>query len=364
MRIYLYLLAGLISALVGWNLAQLILTDWGVLRGMPEIVLYPCIAISLAVGLVANEICISSPIRPKMIWRVMKKTLPIAAVLGLLMGLAIGGLVQIIYLPEIPGSSRAVRVVGWFLIGLTVGLVEALTWQMRSLEAGDRRRYRQHALTSVLAAIAASVVAALLFEWLRLPLGGTLEGNWRRLEDPIGYSILGLLLGLALSITSSPSYMVALRAGAGFEYLRKVMGQGSPRETARIQRLKLPILKFISEKKEVDEIEEGLSIQLPTFGMIRIGSSEKNSNIYLPGLPPHLADIELRAREAFLDPNPKYYDMIAVNGKYLTGRQETPLKHNCVLTFNTLDGSSTDESPNHRKFYRFIFYNRFLDPQS
>ena len=61
MRIYLYLLAGITSALLGWNLGQIFLTDFGFLPQFPEIVLFPCIAIALATGMVLNEIFISNP---------------------------------------------------------------------------------------------------------------------------------------------------------------------------------------------------------------------------------------------------------------------------------------------------------------
>ena len=66
MRAYLYILAGITSGLLGWNIGQLFLSDFGILKSFPEVVLFPCIAISLAVGSVANEIFSSNPTRPKL----------------------------------------------------------------------------------------------------------------------------------------------------------------------------------------------------------------------------------------------------------------------------------------------------------
>lgn len=361
MRIYLYILAGITSALIGWNLGQFFLTDLDLLKQFPEIALFPCIAISLAIGMVMNEIFISNPTRPKLCFRIAKIPLLIALGLGLLAGLIAGGISQILFLPQIRVPTPIVRTLSWLLIGSSVGLAEGLTWRWRSMEAGDPKRFWQRFKTSVLAASGASLVAALLFEFIRTALG-QMPAAFKGAEDPLGFSILGLLLGLAFSITNSPSYMGALRAGAGFEYTGPTYEDFDPQKMISPQAypyIDKSFLKFVSDG-EAYEIEEGLSIQLPATGTIRIGSAVKKAHICIPGLPLHAADLMLKQREAVLSPNPKFFYTIEVNGDRLGSRRDIRLKHNYVLTFYTLNQGGLDEE----KIYRFVYYNRFLDPQA
>ena len=362
MRTYLYILAGITSALIGYNLGQFAITSLGILEIPAEIILFPCIAISLAVGMVINEIFISNPTRPKINFRIAKIPLLIAAGLGILIGLIAGVIYQILLLSPIPGII--IRVLSWLLIGGAVGLTEGLTWRWRSVEAGDRQRFRKRLRTSIIAATNAALVAALLFELIRLPLSQTAN---RGLEDPLGFSILGLVLGFVFSITNSPSYMAALRAGTGFEYKGPNYEDIDPGVTTvnnPFPHINQGKLKFVSKSKAY-EIEEGLSIQLPATGTIRIGSAIKKPNgkgadIYLPELPLHVADIIVQQREARLSPNPKFFDTIEVNGKPLRDREDITLKHNYVLTFHSLNKGGK----NGEKIYRFVYYNRFLDPQA
>jgi len=352
MRIYLYILAGTTSALIGWNLGQFLLTDLGLFKQFPEISLFPCIAISLAIGMVLNEIFISNPTRPKICFRIAKTTLLSAAILGLLAGLIAGGISQILLLPY-PIPPEVVRTLGWLLIGSSVGLAEGLAWRSRSIEAGDPKRSQERLRTSIMAASGASLVAAGLFELIRTL--GEIPEALKSAEDPLGFAILGLLLGLVFSRTNSPSYMAALRAGAGFEYTGEKDEEIEPQP-----KIDKSLLKFVSDGG-TDKIEEGLSIQLPTTGKIRIGSATKKTpHIYLPEVPLHVADIEVKQREALLSPNAKSYHTIEVNGERLDSSRDIPLKHNYVLTFHTRNqGEIGDE-----KIYRFVYYNRFLDPQA
>jgi len=364
MRIYLYLLAGITSALLGWNIGQFFLTDVGLLKPAPEVILFPCIAISLAIGMVLNEIFISNPTRPKLNFRVARLPLLAAILLGILAGLASGGISQILFLPAIRVPTPIVRMLGWLLIGASVGLAEGLTWQFYNLEAGDKKRFRERFVRSLVFASVASLIAAILFELLRLGLR-TMPPEIRNIEDPIGFSLLGLLLGLAFSITSSPSYMAALRAGKGFEYAGTIYEDINSQTSVNV--FAYPYiqksLKFVSKsfggEEEDDKIEEGLSIQLPPTGKIKIGSSEK-SDICIPLLPLHSADIEIKIRDAILYPNSKFYNTIAVNGNRLGTRDPVPLKHNYLVAFY----SQERENPDEEKVYRFVYYNRFLDPQA
>ena len=360
MRIYLYLLAGITSALLGWNLGQIFLTDLGFLPQFPEIVLFPCIAIALASGMVLNEIFISNPTRPKRSFYTARIPLLIALGLGLLAGLIAGGISQILFLPFISIPTPIVRSLGWLLIGASVGLAEGLTWRWHSTEAGDKKRSQHRLIVSLTGGIIASLFAALLFEFVRSSIG-ELASSLKAIEDPLGFSILGLLLGLTFGLSNSPSYMVALRAGAGFEYTGEIFDDVEPslgNSISTYPRIIKSMLRFISDGEE-EKIEEGLSIQLPSKGKLVIGSSP-DAHIQIPGLPHQAADLELKARQTSLIPNDRHYSRIEVNGNRLSSRQAVTLKHNDLLTFHPKDRDESDE----KKFYRFVYYNRFLDPQA
>ncbi len=366
MRICLYFIAGVTSALLGWNIGQFFLTDLGLFKQFPEVVLFPCVAISLAFGMVLNEIFISNPTRPKINFRISIRPLLIAAGLGAGLGLVAGIISQIVFLPQNSIPAPFVRTFGWLFIGASVGLAEGWTWRWRSIEAGDTERFWKRFKISFWGAVAASLVAAGLFELIRSSLSET-TSSLRAVEDPIGFSILGICLGLFFCFTNSPSYMAALRAGAGFEYTGETY-EYEPRENIFYPVIARKSLKFVSSQQE--KIEEGLSIQLPAAGKIQIGSAKfdpkKNNNkgagshIFIPGLPANIASLELKSRETWLHPNPRFYRYIEVNGSRLGTNNSILLKHNYLVTFHL---QKRDEFDN-EKFYRFVYYNRFLDPQA
>lgn len=366
MRPYLYILAGITSALLGWNIGQVFLSDFGWLKSFPEVVLFPCIAISLAIGSVANEIFVSNPTRPKLSLRMLRVPLLVALGIGLLSGLVSGGISQILFAPQIPVPAFFVRIFGWLVVGASVGFAEGLSWRWYSLEAGNPQRFRQRLTLSIFAASIASLIAAILFELVR-KIVGTLPDTFKLYEDPLGFTILGLFLGIAFSITNaSPSYLPALRAGAGFEYTGEDYDDLDPQlpiDRQAYPKLDRSTLKFISyrsqDDNEEDEIEEGLSIELPSQGKIHIGSAKK-AHICLPHLPPNSATIQLQGKNATLMPNAKFFHTIAINGTRLGSRRNVSLKHNYVLTFYTV-GEDDIETPNS---YRLVFYNRFFDPMA
>lgn len=362
MRVYLYILSEISSALVGWSIGQFFLSDLGWLKQFPELVLFPSVAISLAVGTVATEIFLSNPTRTKVNFRIFRLPLGIAAVLGLLIGLASGGMAEFLFMPQTRESlpivsNWFVRIVGWLLIGGAVGIAEGFTWRWRSVEAGDTKRFLQRCLTSIVAASSAGFIAALIFEVLR-PTLTNLPPEWKGIEDVVGFGLLGFLLGVVFSFSTSPSYMAALRAGAGFEYTDP--NPAPPINSPTIQRVRdgRPLLKFVSNGYS-EQIEEGLSIQLPVRGEITIGSG-KNAAIRLPGIPLHASSLDLSSRQAILTPNKKYFDTIAVRGETLKSNNPVPLKHNDILTFYTTNQSEA----NGKNFFRFVYYNRFLDPEA
>ena len=360
-RTYLYIISGLISPLIGWSIAHIFLTDFGWLKEYPELILFPCIAISLSVGMVLTEIFISSPTRLRLNLRTAKIPILLAIGFGLGSGLIAGIISQILFFPALNIPSVIVRVVGWLLIGSFTGVSEGYTWRWRSIEAGNLERFQKRWRASFWGALAASLAAAILFETLRKAQGNLLPGL-EDFEDPVGFAILGMLLGFVFSQTSSPSYQVALRAGGGFEYTGQRIFDSGTQEEADLEYPSINragnLLTFVSDA-EADEIEEGLSIRLPSTGKISIGSSPDKSNIYLPHLPPRIADLQFKPRETLLCPNPICFEMIEVNGQTLDSRKSISLKHNYVITFHT-----TNVNSNKSKFYRFVYYNRFLDPQA
>lgn len=368
MKFYLYLLAGISSALLGWNIGQFFLTDLGIFPQYPEITLFPCIAVSLACSMVMNEIFISNPTRPKRSFQTAQRPLLIATGLGIISGLVAGIISQILFLPIIRVPTPIVRTLGWLLIGASVGLAEGLTWRWYSMEALGKKRLQQRLRISVLAGCGASLTAAGLFEVFRLGLG-RMPANFKSVEDIIGFSILGLLLGAVFSVTNSPSYIAALRAGKGFEYksfkedIPDNLGASLEANYALINTNHLSFVNNVEAMNDVkhqDEIQEGLSIQLPARGKIRIGSDLVNTDITIPGLPPHIADIQIQKRTANLIPDSEFFNAIALNGSQLKHPREVPLRHNYVLTLYVVD----QEGNKQEKYYRFVYYNRFLDPQA
>ena len=370
MRIYLYVLSGIASALIGWSFGQFLLSDLNLLQKFPELALFPCVAVSLAVGIVTTDIFISNPTRLKRNSIAGCLPLTIAGILGLLIGVASGAIVQLFLQPELRAKLLAVpdffvRIIGWVLIGGAVGLAEGWTWRWRSVEAGDKRRFWQRFLASFVASILTALAAALIFEWLRRQLGEMPE-SLKAWEDLVGFSLLGGLLGLVLSFSTSPSHIVALRAGSGFEYVEPLgISSSKISDYPRVIKPLKPELKFVSNYL-AERIEEGLSIQLPPRGKVRIGSAKLQTigekhygvHIYIPGLPLHVADLDLGARQTILVPNLKFFDRIEYRGDRLTESTPIKLKHNDLIAFYADKGGYND-----KQIFRFVYYNRFLDPQ-
>lgn len=368
MKLYLYLLAGISSALLGWNIGQFFITDLGLFPQYPEITLFPCIAVSLSCSMVLNEIFISNPTRVKRSFETAKQPLLIATGLGIISGLVAGIISQILFWPVIRVPTPIVRTLGWLLIGVSVGLAEGLTWRWHSMEASGKKRLQQRLKISVIAASGASLMAAVLFEILRFTTG-KMPPDLKSIEDIIGFSILGLLLGAVFSVTNSPSYIAALRAGKGFEYkdfredTQDVLTEDqSYFSYPLINSHQLSFVNNLEETNDIkpNEIQEGLSIQLPARGKISIGSDSINTDITIPGLPPHIADIEIQKRAANLIPDSEFFQAIAVNGIPLRHNRQVSLRHNYLLTLYTVNQAGVKQ----KKYYRFVYYNRFLDPQA
>ncbi len=85
------------------------------------------------------------------------------------------------------------------------------------------------------------------------------------------------------------------------------------------------------------------------------------SHIYLPDTDPYLGEILVTKQDATLIPNPKSSGNIQIqrNGNPIPVKREISLKHNTLITFIT--NETDDYQP---KMYRFVYYNRFLDPDA
>ncbi|GAB1543733.1 hypothetical protein NUACC21_64090 [Scytonema sp. NUACC21] len=348
MRFYFYAISGIISSLIGWSLSQIFLLDLSqfiphkILAVNPDIILLPIVAACLAVAMVMTEIFLSNPTRYKSNRRVLPPYLYTALLTGTVAGLVASALTWVLYRTGIPAWS--VRVIAWSVIGLFTGLGEGTSWQLRSIEARTRKA-TQRIWKVLLFGFLAGFLAAVLVEILRSVL--ELQGY----EDPLGFVILGLILGLFLSKATSPTYQVALRAGEGFEAV-------DPKYVDKeriLPRLLNHNLRFVTQDDD-NVIEEGLSIQLPakTTDSIKIGSSEE-ADIFIPDIPNLAAVLTIAKRKVMLTCLTSQSVQIQSKLINVVGRA-IPLRHNQILTFYH---ASNDE-----KYYRFVFYDRFLDPES
>ena len=416
---YLSILLGATSALLGWHFSQLIL-----LLGLPltfyPVVLFASTSLTLCLGITAGEIFLNNPARPKLAWLRFRPSLLAVSLTALFWGLGAGLITLLILLPFWPIPATFLRIFSWALVGGATGHAEGQAWKAQSAEAGDKEYARTRINNSRAAGIAAGIAAGLLFELLRgfLRLSVT-DSNileiFQALEEALGFALFGGILGYFLSCTSSPTYRAALRAGAGFEFTNPVLADdgvdhdstdsversyphiriqefgstGKKQTVSGFQKfiyfvlpfLKPPassgVLKFVNRsgnetvlkdgiEPDQNRIEEGLSIQLPSEGRIFIGNplnDRANTNIVLIGFPEgyaYCAHLDVTSTTVTLEVAQKYRPYLRRNGTPLRSAQPIRLKHNDVLTFSN-PNPNPDNAP---KFYRFVYYNRFLDPQA
>ncbi len=339
MIFYLYLIGGLISAVWGWSIGQFFLSDLNLISILPypEIILFPCLAISLAVGMVLNEIFVTNPTRLKLALKKTIKPLVLSLGLGAVLGLLGGTLAFIISTSIFEIPANLTRIFTWLLLGATVGLTEGLTWKFARYDQ-LQQRLRQSVIISTLAGLLVAITFELFSQQMaKSPLSG--------LEDLIGFAMLGSIIAVSLGLSFSPSYLSALRAGSGFEYTT----QDYQDMQTDYPRINSPILRFVNQNRK-KKIEEGLSIALPKVHRsrsIKIGSA-RDDDIYIPKIPPSIATIELHPRSTFLIPSEEYINNIYINGARVTSDQRILLKHNYLVSFTTLN-------KNGQKVYRFIF---------
>ncbi|MDJ0659916.1 MAG: hypothetical protein QNJ42_10565 [Crocosphaera sp.] len=364
----LYSLAGITAALFGWNIALLLVyltkfilttiskneisssletTLFNFERiFLPEIFLFPIVASCLSVLLVLTAIYLSNPTHDKANRRKRKDYIYMALKMGIITGLISALITIILYQPDwTSGVIR--RLFGWGIIGLGIGLAEGLCWRFLTTE-GSSSFTINRLIRSPIFGFLAGLIAAFLIELIRqtTKLGGY--------EEPLGFIILGICLGLSLTFSTTPAYQVALRAGRGFGMTKKQSDnrQDKPKIILNDNTVPLSLIYFSDQ----DIIEEGLSIQLPTknHSTIVIGSAN-DSHIFLPGTPTKAATLTLEKKQWTIKCFAEY--KVQIQAKYLLeNSRPQPLHHNQILTFYY--------EKDKEKFYRFIFYDRFLDPST
>ena len=139
-------------------------------------------------------------------------------------------------------------------------------------------------------------------------------------------------------------------------------GYTKDRSRADAERFGLTIAKkpesyeicFIPDN-DYKHIEEGVSIQLPgkTNKLIIIGSGD-TADIYIPHLPEECASLQVNSDNVIIRCLAE--ESVKIQQRFLPENKTTTLKHNQILTLY--------HENNEEKFYRFIFYNRLLDPQA
>ena len=352
MNIVFYLIAGIFSCLIGWNISTFLIIDFvkifrqSALPFRPDFVLLPILATCLTVSIIISTIYLSNPTHIRSNRRILPGYLKTALAIGGLAGLSASIITSTLYQTEVPNIF--VRVVAWGIIGMATGLAEGLTWYWLDKEASTSET-RLRIGKSTLFGLSAGILAAIIIELVRtnLSLGGY--------EDPIGFILLGVALGLSLNWAASPTYKVALRAGKGFE-----SSEGSLTQS----KIKNSCLKFTPAAfEEEDIIEEGLSIRLPSkFNRNLFIGSSTNADIYLPKLPERTAEIIIKKGE--IKVRPLKDNFVKLQGKNLSDKKTETLRHNQILTFYHETNQDVEETDREDKCYCFVFYDRFLEPRA
>jgi hypothetical protein len=351
MRTLFYIISGICASLIGWNLSQILILDVPFFLGIktlpfrPDFILLPFVSSCLSIAMVVTEIFLSNPTRHQANQRNLPPYFKGALTAGLSIGFGTAILTWLLYQTGI--NAGFIRMASWSLMGLLTGLSEGISWRFRSIE-GATDKGKSRLWKSTWFGFIAGLIAAIIIEQIRQKLGGY--------EDPVGFTILGLSLGLCLSFAAAPTYQVALRAGAGFEAVEPNLMSNNSSVQPRLQNLDR--LRFVTEDETWDLIEEGLSIQLPsqiekTHPLV-IGSSD-SADIFLPNIPERAAQLitengEFKLR-CLVD------RLVKLQNETLSARSKPkPLLHNQILTFF--------HQNNPKKYYRFVFYDRFLDPEA
>ena len=345
MRSILYVTAGILAGLLGFTSSQAILNLTPILYWVkrPEYIIFPISSLFLAVSTVVAEIFLNNPTR----YRINREKLPIPLLLAVIIGIGSGLMaaflsVALSYSPNLNLAPTIAKAIGWILMGVSAGVADGFSWQFRTIEGGQKERVIQRLISSVRAGALAGVIAFCLY---------FLASKSKYL---VGFFALGGFLGLFLNRAGAGVLSFALRAGAGFEL--NSMPDSYPRIKSTGLKLNCSACDDYGKPLSAgygNKIEEGISIELPQRGEITIGS-HKDSDIFVSILPERCAKIILNAKTASLEALADNIIQIGKNRILLMKGEKRDLFHNQVLT---LYNSNQDN------FVRFVFYDRFLDPQ-
>lgn len=354
-RALFYTLAGIVSAIIGWFISQILLIDLGqffikyTLLFNPDFILLPFVGACLAAAMVVTEIFLSNPTRYRANRRVLPPYFWGALGTGAVAGVISAVCTSLLYATGTP--SGIVRIVAWSLVGFFTGLGESFSWRLRSIEASSNQA-NQRIKKAILFGFGAGFGAAILVELIRsnMQLGGY--------EDPAGFLVLGLMLGLSLSFATAPTYQVALRAGKGFE----PPSSEAPVVSKNLPELKNNNLRFATRSSS-SIIEEGLSIKLPsqTTSPLIIGSGD-TADIYIPHIPEECAALEVTNRQVTL--TCYAHQKVKIQNLRMSQGDPKTLIHNQIITFYHENENRQPNEEEDTKLYRFVFYDRFLDPQA
>ena len=391
LRLLYYIISGGLISILAWNISQIITLDLGdflydktiqvleinrlPLTPPPYAILLTLITPVLTLMMVTVEIFLSNPTRIKANWRTLSRHYlqPIIG-WGIIAGIGLGALNYWLFTSD--WSASAVRILTWISIGFVVGIAEGFSWSFRSIESESKKI--QRIFQSPFLAGLGGLIAAIIIEVFRKPLGVY--------QELVGFGLLGALIGFSLFWSARPTYQYALRLGHGFDYMTppppEAIESNPSAATIVLPPLQRPsirsnLLQLIPgdiiedpENPNPEESWEGLSVQLPTKqkSPILIGDNE-NAHLRLPYLPSECAKIEFSDSSIYL--RALCDKTVKVQSTVLGAKQRHPLRHNQVITLHTIfwepqdtDGSKAKYNPNSQKFYRFVFYDRFLDPQA
>lgn len=346
-RQVLYISAGLLAGLIGILISQFLLyspllTLLPDTLARPPLILFPITSTSLAVSMVWAEIFLNNPTRHKNNRQILLKPTIRAIWVGTITGI-IAAILSITVGNTTSLDGSLLKLLGWLLIGAGAGIADGYSWQFRTIEGGQKSRAQTRFCKSVVCGVGAGFLAFVASKLFFLS----------QAEDMIGFILLGTVLGFFLCRTAGASLCMALRAGAGFEL------DESNRDYPYIRTpLRFNFISPHATKGSEQRIEEGISIELPVQGIITIGS-DSNSHIYVPKLPYNCAEFEINNRQVSLKSKGKA--CVIVDKKLLSINESKTLKHNQILTFII---PPQDENQLRINFVRFVFYDRFLDPQA
>ncbi|MFE4105953.1 hypothetical protein ACFVKH_06680 [Almyronema epifaneia S1] len=317
------------------------------MESIPSFLILTIVTPCLAIAMVVTEFFLSNPTRYKANWKTLRRNyLPLVTLTGLISGTILGLLNW--QLLSSSGSSIQVRLLSWGSIGLFTGLAESLSWSFRSVE-GSGKSARNRIIQSVILGSVAGLVAATLYESLRQYLG--------IYQEPFGFIGLGLLLGCVLSFTSRPSYQVALRAGQGFEKIDFESDLVPQLSHKKFSSSVFNFVPLVDNRDNLVRIEEGLSIKLPAIVSKNhpiIVGSRSDADIFIPDVAPTCAS--LWREQSGVKLRCEFTKAVRIQQQQMRVGDIVMLRHNQILSFY--------HETNPAEFYRFIFYDRLLDPQA